>query len=525
MFCHTPHNAAPGAQGWNRRTRSTTYTPYTSSTLKSAPGQPNGSSLLCLSCHDGTVALGEMLSRGAPVQVAGGKISGSALLGTDLSDDHPVSFVYDSMLRSRRGELADPATLAKPSRVRLDSSGRLQCTTCHDPHDDRNGNFLVVANTASALCRTCHVKNDWASSGHRNSTRSWNGAGVDPWPHTAETTVAANACESCHRPHTAGGSKRLLNHAQEEANCYACHNGNVAQTNIQAEFNKPSRHAVASYTGVHDPTEPASTSVRHVECVDCHNPHATNGSDGSLPGAPNPVLPGSLAGTRGISIGGTTVASATYEYEICFRCHGDGAANVPSPRTPRQISQNNKRLEFQTTNPSYHPVAGAGRSSLPVPSLVAPWNLSSRVLCSDCHNNNAGPGAGGNGPNGPHGSTYSMLLKRQYLVADNTSESAGSYALCYECHDRTSILADASFKEHKKHIVDERTPCNVCHDPHGISATQGNSLNNSRLINFDTSIVKPNGSGLLKFESTGTNAGRCYLSCHGESHDPLSYGP
>jgi hypothetical protein len=72
--------------------------------------------------------------------------------------------------------------------------------------------------------------------------------------------------------------------------------------------------------------------------------------------------------------------------------------------------------------------------------------------------------------------------------------------------------------------VDVRTPCNVCHDPHGISYTQGNSTNNSKLINFDTSVVSPSSSGKLRFESLGTNRGRCYLRCHGENHDPKSYG-
>ena len=54
IFCHAPHNTSPAGQLWNRRLPTSTYTPYTSSTLKSVPGQPNGASLLCLSCHDGT---------------------------------------------------------------------------------------------------------------------------------------------------------------------------------------------------------------------------------------------------------------------------------------------------------------------------------------------------------------------------------------------------------------------------------------------------------------------------------------
>ena len=115
------------------------------------------------------------------------------------------------------------------------------------------------------------------------------------------------------------------------------------------------------------------------------------------------------------------------------------------------------------------------------------------------------------------------------MVADNSSESAANYALCYKCHSRTSILADAagSFREHNKHISSERTPCNVCHDPHGISATQGTTANNSKLINFDRSVVSARtgtgAPGVPVFTSTGNGTGRCDLVCHGASHNPWSY--
>jgi len=514
IFCHTPHSGAPNTPLWNRRSPGSTYLPYTSSTLKAAPGQPTGASLMCLSCHDGTIALGDVLSRATPIAMSGGVTtlpSGASRLGTDLSDDHPVSFVYSAALAASRGELVDPATLT--GRVRLDSGGRLQCTACHDPHDDANGQFLVMSNQASALCQACHVKNYWATSDHRNSSAVWNGTPPNPWPHTQASTVAANACESCHRPHTAGGRLRLLNEPTEEANCYTCHNANVALRNVQSEFNKLSIHPVASTTGVHDPSEPAVVQSRHVECVDCHNPHAARAGAGSPTGP--------LEGVRGISLSGGDIDPVTAEYQICFRCHAD-SSNRPAPYTSRQLAQSNTRLEFDTASPSFHPVAGPGRNAN-VPSLIAPLTTTSVIRCSDCHGNNAGPGAGGTGPAGPHGSTFRPLLERQYVTTDNTSESASAYALCYKCHSRTSILNDASFGEHRKHIDGERTPCNVCHDPHGITASQGNSVNNGKLINFDLSAVSANSSGQLRFESTGTFRGRCYLSCHGKNHNPESY--
>ncbi len=527
VFCHTPHSAAPSSPLWNRRSPGGVYTPYTSSTAFATPGQPTGASILCLSCHDGTIALGEILSSSSRINMAGGVTTmptGPGRLGTDLSDDHPISFNYTATLASQRGELVNPAALT--GAVKLDRNGQMQCTACHNAHDDSNGKFLAVANTRSALCQTCHVKNYWAQSAHSTSNATWSGLAPDPWPTSTLTTVANNACLNCHKPHTAGGRQRLLNYAAEESNCSACHNAHVAQKDIMAEFNKFSRHPVTSTTGVHDPKEPAVVSARHVECYDCHNPHAARSGAGTPPGP--------LAGARGVGASGSEVNPATREYEICFRCHAD-SPNKPAPRTTRQIAQTNVRLEFDTANPSYHPVEGPGKNAN-VPSLSgAPAGLttSSTIGCSDCHNNDSGPKAGGVGPNGPHGSNYAPILVRQYITQDPNTESASSYALCYNCHNRTSILGNQSFPRHSLHIGGGgggggmggvNAPCNTCHDPHGISITQGNSLSNSKLINFNTAVVGPNSAGILRFESAGTFSGRCYLSCHGKNHNPCSYG-
>jgi formate-dependent nitrite reductase cytochrome c552 subunit len=259
--------------------------------------------------------------------------------------------------------------------------------------------------------------------------------------------------------------------------------------------------------------------ARHVECVDCHNPHASNANSGTLSG--------SLIGVRGIDINGAEVNPVNAEYPICFRCHAD-STNKPALRTTRQIAQGNTRLEFSTSNPSFHPVAGPGKNTT-VPSLLPPWTIASTMKCSDCHNNNTGPGAGGTGPAGPHGSIYPTLLERQYITTDRTPESAANYALCYKCHNRTvftTTTSGAPFGRddgHRKHVVEERTPCNICHDPHGVSSTQGTSTNNKALINFDTNIVKPTAAGRLQLVVTAPGKGSCYLVCHGESHNPKSY--
>ncbi|RMI02865.1 MAG: hypothetical protein D6681_10230 [Calditrichaeota bacterium] len=516
IFCHTPHASSPRAPLWNRSDPGATYTLYHSSTTQALIGQPTGASILCLSCHDGTIALGSVLSRSTPIDFLGGITvmpAGPSNLTTDLSDDHPISFAYDLSLAQTDGELADPATLTGPVQL---ENGQLQCIACHDPHKDPFSDFLVATHQNSDLCLYCHQKTDWDVSSHRTSTATWNGSGNDPWFHTPYNTVAENGCENCHNPHTAEGSTRLLNYLVEENNCFDCHNGNVAAKNIQETFTRPYTHEIFSYLQVHDPEEPNVVQTRHVECADCHNPHASRNAPATPPDAN-----GFIAGVKGVDTDGNPVDPIRFQYELCYRCHADSPDKPASP-TPRLIEQNNVRLEFDPGNPSYHPIEAPGRNNN-VPSLIPPYTEASIIYCTDCH---ASDGAGA--PAGPHGSIYPQILKFRYETADNTPESYQNYRLCYECHDRQVIInsgSDFGRKVHNKHIVRENVPCNACHDPHGISSSQGNSTNNTHLINFDISIVSPDPrTGRLEFVDLGSFAGQCFLLCHGERHSPNSYG-
>ncbi|UCF66106.1 MAG: cytochrome C, partial [Acidobacteriota bacterium] len=96
------------------------------------------------------------------------------------------------------------------------------------------------------------------------------------------------------------------------------------------------------------------------------------------------------------------------------------------------------RLEFDPSNPSHHAVEAPGRNS-DVPSLLSPYTESSIIYCSDCHNSDDGPGAGGTGPNGPHGSSHNHLLERRLDVGGNNPGNNYSemYALCFKCHSET----------------------------------------------------------------------------------------
>lgn len=518
IFCHTPHHASQTAGVlWNRDDPTVTYIPYQSSTLRATVGQPTGASKLCLSCHDGTIALGELLSEPDEVGFVGGVRflpPGASLIGTDLSNDHPISFHYDLSLVAENPELADPLTLT--GSVRLDAFGQLQCTSCHDPHDEAFGKFLVAPLQGSALCTTCHQQSGWSSSAHATSLARWNGSPPDPWPHTNLTTVAENACANCHRSHGAASTSWILNRVTEEDNCLVCHNGGTAFTDIQADISLPFHHPVELTTDVHSSDEdPTFPMTKHVECTDCHNPHVAK----DKPAFP-PLASGSLAGVSGVDSQGQKVESVDYEYEVCFKCHA--VASMSSPSINRQLLENDKRLQFQINNPSYHPVEGPG-VNLNVPSLLPPMTEASIIYCGDCHASDSGPGAGGSGARGSHGSVYPHLLERQYNTVDGIAYDTTLYDLCYKCHSEASILRGDSFKEHAEHL-EEGTSCSTCHDPHGISSNQGNALNNSHLINFDLTVVSPDpGSGRLEFEDTGQFSGRCYLQCHGEAHSPEQY--
>ena len=344
----------------------------------------------------------------------------------------------------------------------------MECGTCHDVHTNDFAPFLRLSTLNGELCLSCHLPGGvtwaWSETSHASSTvedpsgTAW----AERKPEWRGKSVAENACSNCHVSHGAKKQARLIKEFEEET-CYLCHKGGVANANILRDMNKPSRHRVGAYADVHETSESFAglPPIDHVECEDCHNPHATNNNQ-----AQAPWVPGPLAGVSGIDSSGLEVEESTYAYEVCYKCHADNQVETSS-NAQRQIPEFNTRLEFDLSNPSYHPVEGPGVNEF-VPSLISPLTINSQIYCTDCHSSNDNPGAGGVGAKGPHGSIYEPLLERNYSTTDGTPESGFSYALCYKCHDRTSILSDESFPVHRKHVVDEKTPCSACHDAHGV---------------------------------------------------------
>jgi predicted CXXCH cytochrome family protein len=153
IFCHTPHNANGSAQLWNHASTAATYTLYTSSTMNAATAQPGATSKLCLSCHDGTVAVDSFGTRTGTNFVTGG-----ARLGTALDNDHPIGFTYDAALATADGSLVTPASASQVSANVPLYTAKVECGSCHNAHDNAQGSFLRSTNAASALCLKCHIK-------------------------------------------------------------------------------------------------------------------------------------------------------------------------------------------------------------------------------------------------------------------------------------------------------------------------------------------------------------------------------
>jgi predicted CXXCH cytochrome family protein len=515
-FCHTPHNAKGTRALWNHELSPQTYKLYESSTLEAQLQQPTGSSRLCLSCHDGTIALGALVEHPEPSL---GPLTGQTVLGTDLSDDHPVSFVYDRLLASHRPDLADPSTLV--GAAKLDENSQMQCTACHDPHTDRFPKFLVTDVEYSRLCVTCHLLQFWQDSAHATSPAVERGAGSLPgW---GFPKVAENGCASCHRTHSAEHPVRLLRAAKEEDVCFPCHNGAVAQKDLTREFLKPSAHHVDTYIDVHDAAENPLTMPTHVECVDCHDPHRARQQ--SVTGK----LAGPLTGVSGIDITGGLRSQASFEYEVCFKCHG--VAESPSPWVFRVDDITNVRLKIDPVNLSFHPIAASGKNPL-IRGLLPGLSPASIITCTTCHNNDAAAGGGSLVPRGPHGSTFAPILEREYRLDGAASpESFDLYALCYTCHDRTVLFQSPTYPAtpldigglHIKHVQEQGASCAVCHDAHG-------SRKNAHLINFmkadrsGSPVVTVSSSNAIEYQSAGAGSGSCTLSCHDVDHNPKSYG-
>lgn len=218
VFCHTPHGGNIGtAPLWNKNLPSTGYQLYGSTGGESATldGQVltvGSVSAACLSCHDGTQAMDNMVN--APgsggFTPGGARMVGAVWAGAgadglmpagvtnlsgDLRNDHPIGVQYcgggptvaapatacrdPDFVAPQNGnpgggaiafwvdtaggtastrEKTDMILYKRPFTVNGSEGPSVECGSCHDPHNNTNPTFLRIANTGSNLCLSCHVK-------------------------------------------------------------------------------------------------------------------------------------------------------------------------------------------------------------------------------------------------------------------------------------------------------------------------------------------------------------------------------
>jgi hypothetical protein len=209
FFCHIVHKTATNGSGatqvtsanapgrflWNHSLSSTaSYGVYTSATfnamltqagiaLPTDLGAANNltaytASNLCLSCHDGTVAIGSFYESGFGLPANGATWNNghgastymwTGMQLTDLSKTHPVNFQYTPALASAAG-ITSPANANSVDgnfEVPLyGNSYMLQCPTCHDPHNGASslsgGSFpfargIFQTSGGTTFCTYCHT--------------------------------------------------------------------------------------------------------------------------------------------------------------------------------------------------------------------------------------------------------------------------------------------------------------------------------------------------------------------------------
>ena len=133
-------------------------------------GQPGSVSRLCLSCHDGTVAINEYGFEPGRLASSGTRKGDTAAFiedqwkigaGGNLKNHHPIGFMY-SDATAHDDEIADPSTPMGTDTTIGDLlyGGRMECVTCHDVHNSKNTGetFLWVSDVNSQFCLTCHLK-------------------------------------------------------------------------------------------------------------------------------------------------------------------------------------------------------------------------------------------------------------------------------------------------------------------------------------------------------------------------------
>lgn len=196
-FCHTPHHALPADASdymplWSHELTDLAYTKYDSASMVADIQDPlAGPSRLCMSCHDGKVAIDQHYNKAGVTGIdvangdgggtrfndlfnqAGNTKRGGINVGSDgdLSNDHPVGFKYADVVAAMPNDIYDENTqfLDNPANKTIGdclTNGYMTCATCHDVHNKDNvadagftyNFFLYSPQADSKICLSCHNK-------------------------------------------------------------------------------------------------------------------------------------------------------------------------------------------------------------------------------------------------------------------------------------------------------------------------------------------------------------------------------
>ena len=177
VFCHIPHHAQQGTPLWNREMTTSSYTMYDSEYLRrtgypvptdlgSTTGTPGSQSRLCMSCHDGAVAVDQHYG-GIGTDVRSGDSWGEIGVGAggDLSNDHPIGFDYTAIAGVVDDEIRLATTPVPNPSVNtitelLWDDQWMTCASCHDVHNtDANEDYFLYGPQANSdFCLICHDK-------------------------------------------------------------------------------------------------------------------------------------------------------------------------------------------------------------------------------------------------------------------------------------------------------------------------------------------------------------------------------
>ena len=535
-----------------------------------APGRcrsRSGPTKLCLSCHDGTIAMGAVVNPAGGIPMAGGGTlpPGSlADFGLDLSGHHPVSFSYND------------ARCPTPSwrRRRRPSSrfGGADEVHCIDLSRSAQRRVRQVPGQGQPLLGALHHAatrwTGWAGSAHATSTDVGRAASLPRPPKTWPTWTRIARVGLRGLPHAAlrrrppSSCCNFTDASAERRSAAPAPAATVGSARRRRGRRRGGRRRSRSRRL--DAGEPRADIARQVSKISAHHESAActpgcraargTGSARSRIDVASaastatirtrrttsrrelPYVSGLLRGRAAASTAtGRRSRRATYEYEICFRCHGDNTADAEF--VPRVVGEHQHAPRLRPDNPSFHPVVEMGRG-VDVPSL--PSALAPRMTPVRPDRLHLLPRR----RRGRLARAARLGLSRRssrerYETVERVGESYESYALCYRCHER----------EQHPRATRASAPTRVPHDPlrrrpqraprrrarparpatirtasRPAAARRSATGDHTHLINFDTRIVAPlAGADLPVFKDTGSRSGSCTLTCHGVDHLQTAY--